>query len=74
MLERLLSPRAWVLLDDVGRPEEREILRRWVDTVDGLRREPGTIGQVAVLSYNRRPAEVAAVVPRAAARAEAPTG
>ena len=55
LLEEKLSGRATVLLDDADRPDEQEVIRRWTGSTPGLVREPATLGQLAVLTYDRPP-------------------
>lgn len=53
VLWRRLSPGALVLLDDAGRPDERDAVTRWLAEVGGLATEPAVVGNVAVLRYTR---------------------
>jgi predicted O-methyltransferase YrrM len=53
MLRGKLSRHATVVLDDIGRDDEQETLRRWADEDDRLRIEPTLIGQHGILSYPR---------------------
>lgn len=55
VLHGRLSAHATVVLDDVDRPDEQDILGQWLAAVAGLVREPETIGHLAVLSYRRPP-------------------
>jgi predicted O-methyltransferase YrrM len=48
-----LTPGATVVLDDLGRADEQETLRRWVAEDSLLTVEPTLIGQHAVLTYAR---------------------
>lgn len=55
-----LSPRARVLLDDATRPDEQDILSRWLGEVAGLTRQPATVDSVAVLrvaARSRKPSQ-----------------
>lgn len=52
LVERF-SPDAVVLLDDTSRADEQEIVASWLATVPGLACEPATIGNCAVLRYQR---------------------
>lgn len=53
LLEEQLSAHATVVLDDVSRQDEQEIVRQWTQSVSGLETEQGTIGNLAVLTYAR---------------------
>jgi len=39
LLLEQLSPRAVILVDDARRPDEQEMVRRWIEQVPGLKRE-----------------------------------
>lgn len=52
-LEGRLSSHATVVLDDVSRQDEQDIVRRWIESAAGLELEQGTVGNLAVLTYNR---------------------
>ena len=53
VLEPRLAPSAVIVVDDVQRPAEREIVDRWLSTCDGLRREPEVFRRQAILLYVR---------------------
>jgi predicted O-methyltransferase YrrM len=53
VLEGKLSAAATVILDDADRAEERHVIGRWLETVDGLAREHEILGHQAVLTYAR---------------------
>lgn len=53
LLRARLAPGALVLLDDSDRPEERAIVRRWLDEVDGLEETPMAIARGATLLVYR---------------------
>ena len=53
VLRPRLAPGALVLLDDTDRPEERAIVRRWVDEIDGLEETPLGIARGATLLVYR---------------------
>ena len=52
LLDRLSSTAA-VVLDDMVRQDEQEVVRRWTSTVTGLAREREFFDRVAVLRYSR---------------------
>lgn len=51
MLRSRLAADARVLLDDVGRPEEQQVLERWLAQEGRLSRDPAASDRVAVLAY-----------------------
>lgn len=53
VLEGQLSSHAGVVLDDVSRQDEQDIVRQWTESTAGLEQELGTVGNVAVLTYAR---------------------
>jgi hypothetical protein len=53
MLRGKLSRHATVVLDDIGRDDEQETLRRWAEEDTRLRIEPTLVGQHGILSYAR---------------------
>lgn len=53
LLEGLLSSPAAVVLDDVSRQDEQDIVREWTESAAGLEKELGTVGNLAVLTYAR---------------------
>ncbi|MFI5931315.1 O-methyltransferase [Actinoplanes sp. NPDC051494] len=53
VLENKLAPVATVVLDDVNRPDEQDAVRRWTESIAGLKADPQLIGRHAVLSYSR---------------------
>ena len=53
VLEDRLADTATVVFDDAHRQAEREALRRWVETIEGLTEEGEALGRHAVLSYRR---------------------
>jgi predicted O-methyltransferase YrrM len=53
VLEDKLSAAASVVLDDIERPDEQDIVRRWTESVAGLVREREIFSRQAVLTYTR---------------------
>lgn len=53
VLQARLSASAVVVLDDIDRPDEREVAQRWAETTPGLAREREIVGRQAVLTYSR---------------------
>ena len=53
VLEDRLADTATVIFDDAHRQAEREALRKWVETIEGLTEEGEALGRHAVLSYRR---------------------
>jgi predicted O-methyltransferase YrrM len=55
VLEQRLSPSATIVLDDADRSDEQDIIKRWLDTVEGLELDNKAQGQQAVFTYSRPP-------------------
>ena len=53
VLRERLSPGASILLDDTHRADEREIVRRWLDEVEGLERAEVSVAHDATMLVYR---------------------
>jgi predicted O-methyltransferase YrrM len=53
VLEDRLADAATVIFDDAHRHDEKEALRKWLETIEGLTPEGEALGRHAVLSYRR---------------------
>jgi predicted O-methyltransferase YrrM/fumarate reductase subunit D len=63
VLESRLAATATVVVDDANRPDEREAVRRWTETITGLASERSYLGRHAVLAYSRAEKSMAAATP-----------
>jgi len=61
VLERRLAANATVIVDDANRPDEREAVRRWTQTITGLTQDKSILGRHAVLLYTRAERNIAAI-------------
>lgn len=52
LLKERLSDGAVIVLDDVARDDEKEIIRRWLDETPGLTRLPSAVNRLAILHYS----------------------
>jgi len=48
-----LADRAWVLLDDAARDDEKAAVTRWLDEIDGLEQAAAPTDSLVVLRYTR---------------------
>jgi hypothetical protein len=63
VLESRLAATATVVVDDANRPDERDAVRRWIETVPGLASERSYLGRHVVLAYTRASKSMAAATP-----------
>lgn len=53
VLEHVLCSSALVILDDADRPDEQEIVQRWIKHTRGVARSREILGKQAILAYSR---------------------